>query len=99
MKWTDGYWFVEDLDSTNGTFVEGERRLKGCLFPDGVLGLGKHRFTIHYTASGPPPQEQGPRFKKSLLEEAGLANQLQGDRLGGRRLEQEEPDKRKKHEL
>ncbi len=100
LKWNDGYWFVEDLNSTNGTWVNGARCLKQCLPPDSLLGLGKHRFTIHYTATGDaPPEEAGPRFKKSLLEEAGLSNQLLGDRLGGRRLEQEEPDQRKKFDL
>lgn len=99
LKWEDGYWFVEDLKSTNGTWVDGQRCERQRLAPDCLLGLGKYRYTVHYTPTGEDLPDDGPRFKKSLLEAAGLSKQFDGNRLGGQVLEQEESDKKKKYEL
>lgn len=57
LRMLEGYWMVEDLHSTNGTWVDGDRCMLQCLMPDSILALDKHRFTISYipprrTASG-----------------------------------------------
>jgi hypothetical protein len=96
----DGYWVVEDLNSTNGTWVDGSRCLMQCLLPDSVLGLDKHRFTIVYVpqGDGPPPVVR-QQFSQSLLEKAGLAKAFQGDRLAGHLLPSDDDDRKRKYTL
>jgi pSer/pThr/pTyr-binding forkhead associated (FHA) protein len=77
----EGYWFVQDLHSTNGTWVDGTRCEKKCLLPSSVLGLARHRYTMRYTptGAGPPPEEEMANvFSQSLLEKAGLAKLIKG---------------------
>jgi hypothetical protein len=45
---------VEDLDSTNGTFVNGKRVLKSSLRPNDVIGLAKHAL-LFVDETAPPP--------------------------------------------
>lgn len=80
MSWRDGYWFVEDLKSSNGTCVNGQRCRKKCLLPQNVLGVAKHRYIVHYTpaGAGPPPEVEEDIFSQGLLEKAGLAKQFGG---------------------
>ncbi len=82
-----GYWFVHDLNSRNGTLVDGVRCQSKCLLPASVLGVAHHRFTVHYTPTGaaPPPEEATAAdvFSQSLLEKAGLAKLLQDGNLPG----------------
>lgn len=96
----DGYWVVEDLNSTNGTWVDGDRCIVQCLLPESVLALDKHRFTILYVpqSDGPPPFVR-QLFSQSLLEKAGLAKEFQGDRLAGHVLPSDEDDRPKKYTL
>jgi adenylate cyclase len=79
LNFQEGHWFVEDLHSRNGTWVDGLRCQKKCLLPQSVLGLARYRFTMHYTPTGPlPPPETDSEdiFAQSLLEKAGLAKLL-----------------------
>jgi pSer/pThr/pTyr-binding forkhead associated (FHA) protein len=100
LRFEQGYWLVEDLHSTNGTWVDGDRCMLECLMPESVLALDKHRFTIHYSprGSGQPPMVRR-LFSQSLLEKAGLAAQFSGDRLGGMQLPDDDFDRPKRYNL
>lgn len=100
LSFEDGYWMVEDLNSTNGTWVDGDRCELDCLMPDSILALDKHRFTIQYTptTSNPPPVVK-KLFKQSLLEKAGLVNKLSDYHLGGEELPEDDFDRPKRYNL
>jgi adenylate cyclase len=74
-----GYWFVKDLNSKNGTKVNGLRVADKRLSPGDVLGIAKHKYEVIYSpidlgAVGPPPADDLPEgvLSQSLLERAGL---------------------------
>lgn len=51
LTFEDGYLYVEDLGSTNGTFVNGERVVgKEVVQPDDMLEIGPATFTVKYDA-------------------------------------------------
>jgi adenylate cyclase len=87
-----GYWFVEDMQSRNGTKVSGTRIThKKRLDPGVALSVAKHQYRIHYSpmdlgAVGPPPpdeeSDQEGIFGKSLLERAGIARRKLPERTG-----------------
>lgn len=76
----DGYWFVEDLESSNGTKVDGNRIAgRKRLDPNSKLSVSKHEFQIVYVPSdlgafGAPPQDDDfmEIMQRSLLDRAGL---------------------------
>lgn len=75
----DGYWYVKDLNSKNGTKVNGMRVATKRLAPGDELAVAKHKYEIVYSpidlgAIGPPPVEELPEnlMDQSLLERAGL---------------------------
>jgi adenylate cyclase len=77
----NGYWFVRDMKSRNGTKVNGFRVTEKRLDPGDVLAIAKHRYEVQYSpvdlgAVGPPPVEDavGDIMGKSLLDRAGLSN-------------------------
>jgi adenylate cyclase len=96
----EGYWFAQDLKSSNGTWVNGARCQHKCLPPGSVLGLAKHRFTMHYTpaGAGPPPEEED-FFAQSLLEKAGLAKHMEAGRPPGTRQNEDDADERTRYRL
>lgn len=49
---TDGLLFVRDLDSTNGTKVNGQRIIRGALLPGDQLAFAGEKFRVHL---GPSP--------------------------------------------
>ena len=77
----NGYWYVKDLESRNGTRVHGRRVERKRLDPGCEIAFAKHKYTIEYTptdlgASGPPPPDEevlNQILGRSLLERAGLS--------------------------
>jgi adenylate cyclase len=74
-----GYWYVKDLNSKNGTKVNGQRVTQKRLAPGDILSVAKHKYEVAYSpfelgAVGPPPAEDLPDdvMSQSLLERAGL---------------------------
>ncbi|MFH1922865.1 MAG: FHA domain-containing protein [Planctomycetota bacterium] len=74
-----GYWYVQDLESRNGTKVNGTRVVEKRLDPGDVLSVAKCNYDVKYTpaelgAVGPPPEDTPDQdlLGKSLLERAGL---------------------------
>jgi len=55
LKLTDGYWWVKDLDSRNGTGINGTRCKHKRLLPNDVLWVAKQRFRVSYD----PPSVAG----------------------------------------
>ncbi|GBD36424.1 hypothetical protein HRbin36_01549 [bacterium HR36] len=78
LTYKDGYWFVKDLNSTNGTKVNGQRIIgQKLLRPGDELEIAKRKFRIHYEiAAGRRALEEFEEeeiFSQSLLERAGLS--------------------------
>ena len=78
-----GYWFVSDKGSRNGTKVNGMRvaALRQRLDPGDTLSIARQKYEVRYSpvddlgAVGPPPAEEEPIreiLSRSLLERAGL---------------------------
>jgi adenylate cyclase len=79
-----GFWFIEDLNSTNGVKVNGSRVLKKILHPDDEITIAKRIYKIEYD----PPvgqsaleelMEDDP-LSQPLLEKAGLVRPRRFDR-------------------
>ena len=45
----NGYWFVQDNNSQNGTKVNGSRIVRKRLDPGDLLSMAKHKYTIKYS--------------------------------------------------
>jgi adenylate cyclase len=74
-----GYWFVKDLASRNGTKVNGVRVTEKRIDPGDTLSVAKHKYELKYSpidlgAAGPPPSDDLPDeiIGTSLLDRAGL---------------------------
>lgn len=74
LEFINGFWRVQDLGSSNGIKVNGERLDSKWLMPGDVLAIGKHRYEVHYAPPDGqrPPEDQEDIFSRGLLEKAGL---------------------------
>src|SRR5258707_10851625 len=59
LEFLNGYWFVRDMLSNNGTKVNNTPCLFQWLMPNDVLGVATYRYKVLYTAPAdrPPPNE------------------------------------------
>jgi adenylate cyclase len=78
LTFKEGYWFVKDLNSTNGTKVNGHRIVgQKLLRPGDELEIAKRKFRIEYEIAlgqrAIEEMEEEDIFSQSLLERAGLA--------------------------
>lgn len=83
LRFHKGVWHVRDLNSTNGTTVNGQRiSSEHGLMPDDELGISGHYFSIDYDPIAPTSlmdanqileeeMAEAPR-QRSLMELAGL---------------------------
>ena len=78
LTYEGGYWFVEDLGSSNGVKVNSERVDRRLLMPENRLSISSQHFTIEYEPEGEPPYDPG-LCSKSLLEKAGLQDILKAE--------------------
>lgn len=93
MTLENGYWFVRDLDSRNGTKVDGHRVYRKRLDPGAVLAVAKHEYTIQYDpqqlgAMGPPPPDEDQitgMMRRSLMERAGMNRRSNASRFKNRK--------------
>ncbi len=71
---------VKDLNSTNGTFVNGEKVTEGPLKPGQILRLGQIEMRLETDA--PPPQHK--KLDQTLVMQRGVSlNELEQTRSGG----------------
>jgi len=86
LSLVDGYWYVKDLGSSNGTKVNGSRVSEQRLDPGDTLSVAKHEYEVSYEpvrlgAQGAPKGQAAARdiFSRSLLETAGLESRRSND--------------------
>lgn len=91
-----GWWFIKDLNSQNGTRVNGLRVAKKRLDPGDRLTIARHDYEVRYSPSANggddthPPEDDvfSDIMGRSLLESAGLdrrTKQSQEGKIGLRR--------------
>jgi adenylate cyclase len=72
----EGYWYIKDLNSTNGVKINGVRHQQKLLLPGDQITIAKRTYTIEYTlAAGQRAMEElmeDDVMGQSLLEKAGL---------------------------
>jgi adenylate cyclase len=89
LSFREGYWYVRDLGSTNGTKVNGTRVHEKILHPRDEVSIGKRRYLIQYELPSDRRQvldESADEdiFSESLLRRAGLEKFRKGQNRTGR---------------
>lgn len=75
LELIDGYWFVRDLNSSNGIKINGHRKPEGWLSPGDELAIARHKYEVHYRAVGPAPISAEDDISLSLEDKARAAAQ------------------------
>ena len=101
LTFKNGYWHIEDLNSTNGIKVNGDRVHKKALAPNDTITIAKRTYRIDYTPVGQQSlnemldsmeDAEDDAFSESLLEKAGLARPSEPLKPGSRRLVEMDDD-------
>lgn len=101
MTLENGYWFVKDLGSSNGTKVNGLRVDRKRLDPESVISFAKHTYTIQYDPEklgafgAPPPDDDHIEevLRRSLMDRAGLQRRSSDNVYKNRDILAEEDEK------
>jgi len=78
LSFRGGLWTVRDMNSSNGTKVNGVRMLQRTLKPGDEIGIAGHKFLLDYqlpdgvTLDDESAQSENV-FGQSLMERAGLS--------------------------
>ncbi len=72
---TDGLLFVRDLDSTNGTKVNGQRIVRGALLPGDQLAFAGEKFRVHLGPGDESPAVSPIDRTENLDELPSLASE------------------------
>ncbi|MFN3188944.1 MAG: FHA domain-containing protein [Aureliella sp.] len=94
MTLEQGYWFVKDLGSRNGTKVDGYKISRKRLDAGATISFAKHTYVIEYSpedlgAFGPPPPDDDQIeevLRRGLMDRAGLQRRDTSDRGKNRDL-------------
>ena len=98
MTLEQGYWFLKDLGSRNGTKVNGYRISRKRLDPGAKISFAKHTYVMEYSpealgAFGPPPPDDDQLeevLRKGLMDRAGLQRRDAGDKYKNRDLAEDD---------
>ncbi len=76
MEYRNGYWYIRDMNSTNGVKVQGVRVQEKLLHPRDEVTIGKRKFIIEYELPADrralDEVVEEDIMSQSLLEKAGL---------------------------
>src|SRR6266567_560343 len=67
LSFRDGDWWVRDLGSKNGTWVNGTKCDEQRVVPNDVLAIGRPRFTLSFQPPARPPQAATPEADVDAL--------------------------------
>ena len=80
LAFKNGCWTIEDLKSSNGVKVNGDKVEKKVLHPGDRINVSKHEFVIDYALSASKEtmekmmEEVDEVIQRPLLEKAGLSH-------------------------
>ena len=88
LTFKNGYWYVRDMNSTNGIKVNGVRVQEKMLHPKDKLTIGKRDYVIRYDlpadAIGKLEEvQEDDVMAQSLMEKAGLEKPREQRKKGG----------------
>lgn len=77
LRFEKGFWYIEDMGSTNGVKVNGNRVQKKLLHPGDTITIAKRTYTIEYEepvgrALEEILEDEEDILSQPLLEKAGL---------------------------